>query len=176
MDATGQNMCEFNPTALPARWQVFYAAMNEADWDRYGGKSAICGRCLAVRGVQGSVAAGFQIKTVYVKIVDQCPSWACKQGNVDFSIAALDAITGYEWDKKAITWDFAPCPSGSSNPTWDYSDSDSTPSPSKRSWTPKPTPASKISSGGGDLSGSRSASRSTAVRKASRASRKAVRP
>jgi hypothetical protein len=119
MDATGQNMCEYKPTSLPYKWQVFYAAMNEADWNAIGGKSSVCGRCLAVRGMYGQTTPGFQIKTVYVKIVDQCPDWACERGSVDFSTTALQAITGYGWDKKRIEWEYVDCPTVPSATTAD---------------------------------------------------------
>jgi pyruvate/2-oxoglutarate dehydrogenase complex dihydrolipoamide acyltransferase (E2) component len=112
MDATGQNMCEYNPSSLDDKWQVYYAAMNEQDWDAAGGLDGVCGRCIAVRGVEGETASGHDIKTVVVKIVDQCPSWACEKGSVDFSSTALEAITGYDWDKKAITWDYVDCDTG----------------------------------------------------------------
>jgi hypothetical protein len=42
-------------------------------------------------------------------IVDLCPGWACDRGNVDFSMPALEAATGFEWDRKPITWDFVEC-------------------------------------------------------------------
>ena len=106
-------MCEFNPKSLPSRWQVYYGAMNEADWNAAGGKSSICGRCVAVRGVKGETTPGHDIRTIIVKIVDQCPDWACDKGSVDFSTSALKAITGYGWDKKAITWEYTDCPSES---------------------------------------------------------------
>ncbi|KAG7675203.1 hypothetical protein Ndes2526B_g08064 [Nannochloris sp. 'desiccata'] len=112
MDATGQNMCEFNPKSLEDKWQVYYGAMNEADWNKAGGKSGICGKCIRAEGVKGETTPGFKIKPVIVKIVDQCPSWACDQGNVDFSMTALEAITGYDWDKKLITWRYVDCETG----------------------------------------------------------------
>jgi hypothetical protein len=110
MDATGKNMCEFNARKLSMKWQVFYGAMNERDWNAIGGKSSICGRCIKVRGVKGHTTPGHVIKDIYVKIVDQCPSWACDRGNVDFSTVALKFITGYSWDKKKIVWEYAKCP------------------------------------------------------------------
>ena len=109
MDATGQNACEFSSGELDDQWQKFYGAMNEADWNEAGGKGGICGKCVVVKGVQGETTPGFSIKPVVVKIVDQCPGWACDQGNVDFSTTALEAITGYSWDKKAIVWDYIDC-------------------------------------------------------------------
>ena len=72
IDATGKNMCEFDAPALPSRWQRYYAAMNEAQWE----DGDVCGRCIRVTGKAGVVIA---------KVVDQCPSWACDYGNVDFS-------------------------------------------------------------------------------------------
>ena len=110
MDATGQNMCEYNPKQLSDKWQVFYGAMNQADWNAMGGKDGICGRCIKARGVSGQTTPGFVIKDVYVKIVDQCPDWACDRGNVDFSTTALQAITGFSWDKKKIVWEYVDCP------------------------------------------------------------------
>jgi hypothetical protein len=110
MDATGQNMCEYNPSKLSMKWQVFYGAMNQYDWEAMGGKSGICGRCIKVRGVKGETTPGHVIKDIYVKIVDQCPDWACDRGNVDFSTVALKFITGYSWDKKKIVWEYADCP------------------------------------------------------------------
>lgn len=115
MDKTGQNMCEFDQDRLPDHWQVYYAAMNEADWNAAGGKSGICGRCISVRGTSGEVASGHDIRPIIVKIVDQCPSWACDKGSVDFSTTALEAITGYSWDKKKISWVWTECPSSYSS-------------------------------------------------------------
>lgn len=111
MDATGRNMCGFNARRLPDKWQVYYGAMNEADWNAAGGKGGICGRCIRVTGMRGQTTRGHKIKPIYVKIVDQCPSWACNKGSVDFSTSALKAITGFGWDKKKIKWSFASCPS-----------------------------------------------------------------
>lgn len=110
MDATGQNMCEYNPKKLSDRWNIFYGAMNEYQWKEMGGKSGICGKCIVARGIPGETTSGFEIQDVYVKIVDQCPDWACDRENVDFSKSALKAITGFPWDKKLITWEFVPCP------------------------------------------------------------------
>lgn len=109
MDKTGKNACQFNAKKMPVRWQKYYAAMNEADWKRLG-KKFICGKCLEVKGVKGHTTRGHAIKPIYVKVVDLCPSWACKKGNVDFSTLALKKITGYSWDKKKISWRIATCP------------------------------------------------------------------
>ena len=70
IDKTGKNACQFNAKKLPKRWQVFYAAMNEKDWKRMGGKRGVCGKCIEVRGVKGETTRGHNIKTVYAKIVD----------------------------------------------------------------------------------------------------------
>lgn len=113
MDKTGKNACQFNARRLPDKWQIYYGAMNERDWKAVGGKKSICGRCIKVVGKRGQIARGHKIKPVYVKIVDLCPSWACKKGSVDFSTTALKAITGYGWDKKKIKWSWARCPSSS---------------------------------------------------------------
>jgi hypothetical protein len=37
-------------------------------------------------------------------VIDTCAGSGCPCGNVDFSKAALKAVTGYEWDRKPITW------------------------------------------------------------------------
>lgn len=116
MDATGTNMCQFDPSTLANQWQVYYAAMNEADWNSYGGYS-ICGQCIKVVGVHGQTAPGFRIKPVIVMIVDQCPSSGCARGSVDFSSTALQAITGYSWDKKMIKWEYVSCDQASASST-----------------------------------------------------------
>ena len=111
MNDTGKNACGFNAKKLPKRWQIYYAALNGADWRKAGvkgGKSKACGRCLEVVGLQRK--RGKAKKKVIVKVVDECPSWACKKGNVDFSTKALQEITGYSWDRKKIQWKYTACP------------------------------------------------------------------
>lgn len=127
IDKTGKNACQFNAKKLPKKWQVYYAAMNEADWKKMGGKRGVCGRCLEVVGVKGETTRGHKIKPVIVKVVDLCPDWACKRGNVDFSKVALKKITGYSWDKKKIQWRYTDCEA-------------STPKPSKPSKPSNPSP------------------------------------
>ena len=112
MDETGQNMCEFNPRKMKRKWQVYYGAMNEADWNEVGGIKGISGMCVRAPGTKGQVTRGHYIKPIIVKIVDQCPSWACNKGSVDFSTTALKAITGYGWDKKKIVWEWVHCHNG----------------------------------------------------------------
>lgn len=109
IDKTGKNACQFNAKKLDKKWQIYYAAMNEADWKRMGGKRGVCGKCLEVEGVKGETTRGHRIKPVIVKVVDLCPDWACDRGNVDFSKVALKAITGYSWDKKKIRWRYTEC-------------------------------------------------------------------
>jgi len=109
MNDTGKNACQFKAKRLPKYWQKYYAAMNQADWKKMG-KRKICGKCIKVVGVRGHTTRGHRIRPVYAKIVDLCPSWACKRGNVDFSTVALQEITGYAWDKKKIRWEYVPCP------------------------------------------------------------------
>ena len=112
IDKTGFNACQFDANKLSKRWNIYYAAMNEADWKKYGGKSGVCGRCLKVKGVKGETTEGHKRRPIIVKIVDLCPEWACpkKEGhNIDFSTTALEAITGYDWDKKLIDWEFTSC-------------------------------------------------------------------
>lgn len=112
MDSTGKNACNFNARSLNARWQVFYGAMNEADWNAAGGKKGSCGRCVSVRGIKGQTTGGHRIKPVIVKIVDQCPGSSCSKGSVDFSTTALKAITGYSWDRKKVAWEWVNCSTG----------------------------------------------------------------
>lgn len=111
IDKTGKNACQFNAKKLPKRWRKYYAALNEADWRKAGtrgGKSNACGKCLEVVGLDRK--RGAPKKKVVVKIVDLCPKWACKAGNVDFSKDALYDITGYSWDRKTIQWKYTSCP------------------------------------------------------------------
>ncbi|KAL4436562.1 hypothetical protein ABPG75_003701 [Micractinium tetrahymenae] len=62
-----------------------------------------CGDCVRVRGTE-SGASG---KSFLVKIVDMCPT--CSHGDIDFSTAALEAITGRSWDRKNIEWEWSSC-------------------------------------------------------------------
>lgn len=95
-DATGFNACGFGD--LGSHWERFYGAMNSA---QFGGD--VCGKCVRVRGID-SGASG---KSFLVKITDECPT--CGHGDVDFSTTALEAITGFSWDRKRISWEFADC-------------------------------------------------------------------
>lgn len=110
MNKTGRNACGFNPKKLSKKWNKYYAAMNQGDWDKAGGRSGICGKCVKVKGVKGQTKRGHKIKTVYAKVVDMCPKKYCKSGHVDFSSTAFKKITGYEWDKKKIKWSLVKCP------------------------------------------------------------------
>jgi len=58
----------------------------------------------------GHTRGGHKIKTVYAKVVDMCPSKYCKKGHVDFSTSALQAVTGFSWDKKRVKWTLTKCP------------------------------------------------------------------
>ncbi|KAI8109698.1 hypothetical protein M9434_000977 [Picochlorum sp. BPE23] len=141
MDKTGKNACQFNRKKLPKQWQIYYAAMNQKDWKKMGSRKGICGKCIAVRGVKGHTTRGHRIKTVYAKIVDLCPSWACKKGNVDFSTTALKAITGYSWDKKKITWRYTTCPDERRSPPPPRRRSPPPPPPRRPSPPPPPPPS-----------------------------------
>ncbi|KAL4422941.1 hypothetical protein ABPG75_009138 [Micractinium tetrahymenae] len=94
-DATGFNACGFGK--LSDRFEKYYGAMNRA---QFGGS---CGKCVRVRGTE-SGATG---KELVVMIVDECPE--CKHGDIDFSTEALQAITGFSWDRKGISWDWTSC-------------------------------------------------------------------
>ena len=108
IDKTGFNACQFNSKKLGKKWNVFYAALNEADWDDGGAEAGVCGKCIRACGDAGCVVT---------MIVDLCPGWACDRGNVDFSMPALEAATGFEWDRKPITWDFVDCDASSNDST-----------------------------------------------------------
>ncbi|KAL4436563.1 hypothetical protein ABPG75_003702 [Micractinium tetrahymenae] len=94
-DATGKNACGFGK--LDSQWERMYGAMNH---EQFPGS---CDKCVRVRGTQ-SGASG---ESFLVKIVDECPE--CKHGDIDFSTAALEAITGFSWDRKKISWEWADC-------------------------------------------------------------------
>lgn len=94
-DDTGFNACQFGE--LEEKWEIMYGAMNSAQY------SGWCGKCIRVRGTE----AGASGKAYLVKIVDRCPT--CSYGDVDFSTTALEKITGFNWDHKAISWSEAPC-------------------------------------------------------------------
>lgn len=100
IDKTGFNACQIDASKLGKRWNTYYAALNEADWKEGGAEVGVCGKCIKTCGEAGCVIS---------MIVDLCPAWACKRGNVDFSMPALEAATGFEWDRKPITWDFIEC-------------------------------------------------------------------
>lgn len=51
-----------------------------------------CGQCVEVCGGAGCVK---------VKVVDSCAS--CSHGDIDLSTDALDACTGYNWDRKPVS-------------------------------------------------------------------------
>ncbi|KAI7842252.1 hypothetical protein COHA_003893 [Chlorella ohadii] len=94
-DATGRNACGFGD--LGSKWETWYAAMNSA---QFGGS---CGRCIRARGTERPASGKWHV----VKIVDMCPS--CSHGDVDFSTTAFEAITGLEWDRKSIEWEWTDC-------------------------------------------------------------------
>ena len=137
VNKTGRNACQFDVRKLDKHWNVYYGAMNGADWraigGNRGGRSNACGKCIEVKGRKGQTTPGHKIKPVIVKIVDECPSWACQKGSVDFSTVALKAITGYSRDKKRINWKYVECPSKENG----YKPASPKPSP-KPSPSPKP--------------------------------------
>lgn len=118
-DATGFNACGFGK--LDAQWERMYGAMNSAQFD------GSCGKCVRVRGTE----AGASGKSFLVMIVDECPT--CSHGDVDFSTAALEAITGFSWDRKGISWEWADCNGPTDAQSNDQSSSDSSSSDSSSS-------------------------------------------
>lgn len=79
-----------------SHFSTFFAAV---DYRRWNGGS-VCGKCARVTGAKG---------TYLVKIVDYCAKGYCGKNDLDFSTGALEAITGYSWDYKPITWEWADC-------------------------------------------------------------------
>lgn len=142
INKTGKNACQFDVRKLDRKWNIYYAAMNEADWKAIGGnrggRSNACGRCIEVKGKKGQTTRGHEIKPIIAKVVDLCPSWACNKGSVDFSTVALEAITGYSWDKKKISWRYVDCPIPGQKPR---PPKPSSPKPSPPKPSPPPTPA-----------------------------------
>lgn len=100
-DLTGFNSCQFG--FLGDTWETYYAALPSNCFEH----GSHCGECIRARGTE-SDAPG---KWVKVKIVDECASCTepHKWNGVDFSIPALKAITGYEWDRKGIEWEWTSC-------------------------------------------------------------------
>ena len=96
MNRTGRNACGFNPKSLGKKWNTYFVAMNEGDFNKAGRPF---GKCIEIKGKS----------TVYAKIVDICPKKYCKSGHVDLSSPALKKATGYTWDKKPVQWRFASC-------------------------------------------------------------------
>lgn len=119
MDATGFNMCEFKANTLPEKWQRYYAALSQNEWQS-NGMYDVCGRCIRACGTEKDAEG----RCVVAMVVDQCPDWACDPGNVDFSTVALEAATGYDWDRKNIEWEFVECDSGASPSLEEMKDAD----------------------------------------------------
>ncbi|KAI7843620.1 hypothetical protein COHA_002860 [Chlorella ohadii] len=93
-DSTGFNACGFGD--LGDKWEKYFCALPSNMFE--GGH---CGRCVRVCGADSCVVA---------KVVDACAS--CDYGDIDLSKRALKKSTGYEWDRKAVTWSFVSCDSG----------------------------------------------------------------
>ena len=89
-NADGTGACSFD--ASPGDLMV--AAMNAPDW----ASSAWCGACLAVTGPAGSVT---------VRVVDECPG--CKQGDLDLSMQAFQALSPLSAGRIPITWHEVAC-------------------------------------------------------------------
>lgn len=111
-DDTGKNSCGLGK--LDDQWERYYAAIPSHKFQR-----SMCGTCIRVRGTE-SDAPGNWVK---VMIVDECAGSGCDgDGDVDFSSPALEAITGYSWDRKGIEWEETSCDGSAS--TNDDSDND----------------------------------------------------
>ena len=86
--------------SYPAGGSVFYAAMNETDYEN----SYNCGGYIEATGPDG---------TVTVKIVDRCPE--CLPGDVDFSPQAFDVIADPIDGRVPISWHLVSAPAGIGN-------------------------------------------------------------
>lgn len=102
-DDTGKNACGFGN--LGDHWEKYYAAMPSNCGNR-GWSRGKCGQCVKIRGAHGEVV---------VKLIDQCASCSC--GDVDLSSRALQAATGYGWDRKRIEWEWTSCSGGGAQVT-----------------------------------------------------------
>ncbi|PSC68371.1 polyribonucleotide nucleotidyltransferase [Micractinium conductrix] len=95
---TGFNSCQFG--TLDSKWETLYAALPSQVFN----KDEDCGKCIKVRGTEPDAPG----KWVTIMVVDECAS--CEgDGDVDFSDVALEKITGYNWDRKGIEWDWVDC-------------------------------------------------------------------
>ncbi|KAL4856403.1 hypothetical protein ACK3TF_003202 [Chlorella vulgaris] len=103
-DKTGRNACGLSGGDLSGRWNCYYAALPIGCGAQSVDSRARCGDCIKVCGSKGCTV---------VKVIDQCASCSC--GDVDLSTDALQATTGYEWDRQPITWEWLDsCDSGDS--------------------------------------------------------------
>lgn len=101
---TGRNACGLSGGELSGRWNCYYAALPIGCGAQSVDSRARCGDCIKVCGSKGCTV---------VKVIDQCASCSC--GDVDLSTDALQATTGYDWDRKPVTWEWLDsCDSGDS--------------------------------------------------------------
>ncbi|GMF36733.1 unnamed protein product [Phytophthora fragariaefolia] len=105
IEPSGGN-CNFQ--SYPSEVITNYAALNAAQWD----STMNCGRCAEVRCTDVQcVNPSSSSEIVY--IIDQCPG--CEVGDLDLSPSVFKSITGLEYTKLKIEWDFVTCPSTGSN-------------------------------------------------------------
>lgn len=90
-----QNACGFNGGDVKGHFQQHFASITTKHFSR-----GVCGKCVRVSGATG--------KAILFKIVDECAS-GCGAHGLDFSMGGLKAVTGYSWDKKKVTWEWADC-------------------------------------------------------------------
>jgi hypothetical protein len=90
-----QNACGFNGGDVDGHFKQHFASITSKHYSH-----DVCGKCVRVSGATG--------KAVLFKIVDECAS-GCGDHGLDFSMDGLKAVTGYSWDKKKVTWEFADC-------------------------------------------------------------------
>jgi len=112
MDKNGKNVCEFSSGSLDKRWQSFFVALHEKDFQDAEGA---CDKCVRVKGgaANGSNARKFD-SNIYAKIVDTCQGDNCLEGSLSISTSTMKAITGdSSWDEAEIAWEIVDCPAAS---------------------------------------------------------------
>ncbi|EGZ14550.1 hypothetical protein PHYSODRAFT_252991 [Phytophthora sojae] len=97
-----------NLQSYPKEAVTNYAALNRVQWD----STMNCGRCAKVWCTDAQCENPSSSSEI-VYIIDQCPG--CEEGDLDLSPSVFEAITGMEYTKLKIEWDYVTCPSTGSN-------------------------------------------------------------
>ncbi|KAI3429874.1 hypothetical protein D9Q98_010185 [Chlorella vulgaris] len=99
LEEGGVNTCQL--VDLPDYFQQFYVHLPSSLFDE-----SVCGQCIRVKGI----ATGASDASFTVMVVDRCTT--CSDTELDFSVEAMAAITGYMWESKAVAWEWAECDRG----------------------------------------------------------------